>query len=298
MGTTYAKTGALLLALAMPLAGCTSSDPQTPAGTGGRGGATGGRGGAGGTTGGRGATGGATGGTGGSVAGTGGGGSGGAGGAGGPGGTGGQAGMDAPIAPTGDGGVTKDAGDAAMGTMEDAASTAPTDGSPAVLRPDAMGQPCKSAANEAFTVTKFEPAYTGVFTAWFSATPSIAPTNSVIGLSDGDVGPGSGATPLHELHQVLLRFGASGNLDARNGATYASDTVIKYQAIQYDFRVVVDVPNKKYSAYVSWSGQPEVTIGTNFAYRESARPATKFDHWAVQAVSARTTVCGFITRAN
>jgi len=59
-----------------------------------------------------------------------------------------------------------------------------------------------------------------------------------------------------------------------------------------------DRPNKKYSAYVAWNGQLEVTIGTNFAYRESARPATKFDHWAVQAVSARTTVCGFITRAN
>jgi hypothetical protein len=120
----------------------------------------------------------------------------------------------------------------------------------------------------------------------------------VVGLSDGDVGPGSGDTPLHNLHQILIRFAASGTLDARNGAAYAADTVIKYQAIQYDFRVVVDLPNKKYAAYVSWNGQPEVTIGTNFAYRESARPATKFDHWAVLSVSAKTTVCGFITRPN
>ena len=74
--------------------------------------------------------------------------------------------------------------------------------------------------------------------------------------------------------------------------------VIKYQAIQYDFRLVVDLPNKKYAAYVSWNGQPEVTIGTNFAYRETAAVPTKFDHWAVQSVSAKTTVCGFITRAN
>jgi hypothetical protein len=206
--------------------------------------------------------------------------------------------MDASMAPTGDGGGAKDAGDTAGGTMADAGSAPPSDGPAAVLRPDAMGQACKSAQNEGFTVTAFDQPRTGVFTAWFSATPSIAPTNSVVGLSDGDVGPGSGDTPLHNLHQILIRFGASGALDARNGATYAADTVIKYQAIQYDFRVVVDLPNKNYAVYVSWNGQPEVTIGTNFAYRDSARPATKFDHWAVQAVSAKTTVCNFITRAN
>jgi hypothetical protein len=91
---------------------------------------------------------------------------------------------------------------------------------------------------------------------------------------------------------------ASGNLDARDGATYRADSVIKYRAIPYDFGLVVDRPNKRYAAYGSWNGQPEVTIGTNLAYRDSARPATKFDHWAVQAVSAKTTVCGFITRAN
>jgi hypothetical protein len=206
--------------------------------------------------------------------------------------------VDSSVAPTADSGAPDGPGDVTTGTTGDAASALPADGPPAVMRPDAVGQACKSAANEAFTVTAFDQPRTGVFTAWFSATPSIAPTNSVIGLSDGDVGPGSGDTPLHNLHQILIRFGASGALDARNGAAYAADTVIKYQAIQYDFRLVVDLPNKKFSAYVSWNGQPEVTIGTNFAYRDSARPATKFDHWAVQAVSAKTTVCGFITREN
>ena len=74
-------------------------------------------------------------------------------------------------------------------------------------------------------MTAFDQPRTGVFTAWFSTTPSIAPTNSVVGLSDGDVG--SGDTPLHNLHQILIRFAASGTLDARNGATYSADTVIK-----------------------------------------------------------------------
>lgn len=212
-------------------------------------------------------------------------------------GSGGSGGQTPTGAAPGAGGTTTEPSDAATGTPGDAASTPPADAPPAVMRPDAMGQPCKSAGNEAFTVSAFDPQM-GVFTAWFSVTPSIAPTNSVIGLSDGDVGPGSGNTPLHNLHQILIRFGASGAIDARDGATYRADSVIKYEVAQYDFRLVVDVPNKKYAAYVSSKGGPETTIGTNLAYRDSARPATKFDHWAVQANTAKTTVCDFLVRAN
>jgi hypothetical protein len=273
----------MLLALAMAFAGCATGDP--PGATDGTGGDTGDT-----DTGGAGVTGGKGGASGKGGAGGGKGGSGG--------GTGGSAGKDAAVAPAEDSGAAEDPVDAAPGTTADTASTPLADGAPAVSRPEGMGQACKSAQNENFTVTAFDQPRTGVFTAWFSATPSIAPTNSVVGLSDGDVGPGSGDTPLHNLHQILLRFGASGALDARNGTTYAADTVIKYTAIQYDFRLVVDVPGKKYAAYVSWSGQPEVTIGTNLAFRDSAAVPTKFDHWAVQSVANKTTVCGFITRAN
>jgi hypothetical protein len=273
----------VLLALAMAVASCTSAEPKQKRGTGGTG-ETGGEGDTGGT-GGQGGDGGT-------------GGKGGSGGkAGSGGGAGGSAGMGAGGAPAQDSGATENPADAATGTTADTGSSSTGDGPPWAPRPDAMGQACKSAGNEAFTVTAFEP-QTGIFTAWFTVTPSVAPTNSVVGLSDGDVGPGSGNTPLHELHQILIRFAMAGTLDARNGAAYAADTVIKYEAIPYDFRLVVDVPAKKYSAYVSWKGQPEVTIGTNFAYRDSARPATKFDHWAVQSVAAKTTVCGFIVRAN
>jgi hypothetical protein len=278
----------VLLALAMAVGGCSSAQPNRGGGgtgdTGGEeGGDTGGKGGGG--TGGSGGKGGS---------GT--GGKGGSGTGGSESGTGGAGGMGTGGAPAPDGGPSENPADAAMG-MADSGSPSSSDGPVAAVRPDAMGQACKSAANEAFTVSAFE-TQTGVFTAWFTVTPSIAPTNSVVGLSDGDVGPGSGDTPLHNLHQVLLRFSAAGMIDARNGAVYASDTPIPYKVMPYDFRLVVDVPAKKYAAYVSWSGQPEITIGTNLAYRDSARPATKFDHWAVQSVAAKTTVCGFIVRTN
>jgi hypothetical protein len=287
----------LLLALAIAVVGCSSSDP--PGGTDGEGGtggkiSTGGRSGAGNTGGKGGGTGGAgdSGGSGGGNA-TGGSGSG----SGGSNGSGGGAGNGSGGSSADASGETDAPADTAGGMTEDSATPPSGDGPPALPRPDAMGQPCKSASNEAFTVSAFEP-QTGVFTAWFSVTPSTAPTNSVIGLSDGDVGPGSGNTPLHELHQILIRFAMAGTLDARNGTAYQANSVIMYKAIQYDFRLVVDVPNKTYSAYVSWAGQPEITIGTNFKYRETAKVPTKFDHWAVQSVASKTTACNFIVRAN
>ena len=274
----------VLLALALAVAGCSSAQPRGKQGGTGDTGGEGDPGDTGGKVGGTGGSGGKAGGTGGS----------------GPGGsvgsTGGSAGMGTGGAPAADAGPMETPADAAMGTKADTGSAPSTDGPAAALRPDAMGQACKSAGNEAFTVSAFEPQM-GVFTAWFTATPS--GLNSVVGLSDGDVGPGSGNTPLHNLHQILIRFSMGGMIDARNGAVYSADTPIPYKPNEsFDFRLVVDVPAKKYSAYVSPKGQPEITIGTNLAYRDSARPATKFDHWAVQAVSAQTTVCGFIVRAN
>src|SRR3954462_6417251 len=154
----------LLLALAMAVAGCTSAQPRSNRGTGGTdetggesgGGDTGGKAG-GASTGGK-AGGGDTGGK----AGTGGS------------GLGGSGGMGSGGAPAPDSGATENPADAATG-MADTGGSPATAAPPAAPRPDAMGQACKSAQNEAFTVTAFEP-QTGIFTAWFTVTPSIAPT--------------------------------------------------------------------------------------------------------------------------
>jgi hypothetical protein len=282
---TTRSSASLLLALAVALGGCTSAQPNRATGgdTGGEGGDgdTGGK--TGGSTGGK--TGGSTGGkTGADTGGSGGG------------GTGGSAGSGTGGALAPDAGGTEPPPDAAMGTMADSGGSSNADAPPAAPRPDAMGQACKSAANEAFTVSAFEPQM-GVFTAWFTGTPT--GLNDVVGLSDGDVGPGSGDTPLHNLHQILIRFSQGGMIDARDGAAYKALTPIPYKLnSSYDFRLVVNVPAKNYSAYVTPPGGSEITIGTDLAYRDSARPATKFDHWAVQAVSAKMTVCGFLVRPN
>jgi hypothetical protein len=159
---------------------------------------------------------------------------------------------------------------------------------PAVMRPDAMGAACATGGNYAFTVRPFGSSQRGTFTAFFTATPSRAPTNSVIGLSDG-------AKYLHDDYQAIVRFGTSGNLDVRNGTAYSSLVPIKYTVTDYHFRLVVDVPGKKYSAYVTYGGMPEVTLGTDLAYRDSSDVPAQFSHWGVEAVAgSNMRICGFL----
>jgi hypothetical protein len=294
-----ALAASLLLALTMAFLGCTGGDPPGPAGGNGGSGApaaTGGRGG-GGTGGGSagGGSGSAGGASGGSAGGS--GGSGGSGG-GGIGGEGGGPAGDAAATPGPDSGGDPDTAlaDAATGTPVDTGSVPPADGPTAVMRPNEPGHPCKTGTGYAFTVTRFDQPQTGVFTAWFSATPSKARTNSVVVLAEGDV---NRSNPPHNVSQILVRFAEQGQLDVRNGTAYSADMVIRYEPIQYDFRLVVDVPAKKYAAYVSWRGQPEVTLGTNLAFRDNTAVPTKFDHWGVEAVASdRTRVCGFLVKGN
>src|SRR5262245_53478240 len=64
---------------------------------------------------------------------------------------------------------------------------------------------------------------TGTFTAEFDATPSASPIDSVVGLSRG-------AQTAYTGFAALARFNPSGNIDARNGGTYAAASTIPYSA--------------------------------------------------------------------
>jgi hypothetical protein len=281
--------GALLLSFILGWSGCgstpTSEDPQS-----GEGGskATGGASGKGGGSGGASASGGAGGGLGGNP-GSGGGGGGSAGSGGGPGASGGSGGMQASGGVSGDAAALDVAGGSggAGGSSPDATG-APGDAPPSVPRPDAMGAACANGGNYAFTIRSF-PSQKGTFTAYFTANPGKSPTNSVIGLSDG-------MKYLHDDFSAIIRFGTSGMLDARNGTAYTSLTPITYKETDYHFRLVVDVPAKTYAAYVTFDGMPEITIGTNLAFRDSAPTPAQLNYWGVEAIAGHTTkVCGFLT---
>jgi hypothetical protein len=177
--------------------------------------------------------------------------------------------------------------DAAGGSSGADAAGPSGDGPPAVPRPDAMGAACATGGNYNFTIKPFA-AQTGTFTVFFTASPGPAPTNSVIGLSEG-------MKYLHDDFSAIIRFAENGNLDARNGTAYTSLTPIKYQNTEYNFRLVVDVPAHSYAAYVSWGGMPEITIGTNLAFRDSAPTPAQLSYWGVEAIGGHSTkVCGFL----
>jgi hypothetical protein len=130
---------------------------------------------------------------------------------------------------------------------------------------------------------------TGTFEVRFDATPAIAPIDSVMALS-------AGPRTAFNAFAVLARFNPSGTIDARNGAAYAADNAITYEAnVKYTFRLVINIPAHTYSVFVTPEGGTEQTVGTDFAFRAEQNTVTNLDNWAVTVASATgsNTVCNF-----
>src|SRR5207244_3237900 len=94
----------------------------------------------------------------------------------------------------------------------------------------------------------------------------------------------------------LVRFPDTGKIDARNGANYEAANDIPYSAgVKYSFRLVVNVPARTYSIYVTPAGGTEQTVGTDFAFRPTAGAVTNLNNWGaiVDETSGTNTVCNF-----
>src|SRR5439155_12582448 len=92
----------------------------------------------------------------------------------------------------------------------------------------------------------------------------------------------------------LVRFNNVGTIDARNGANYEPVGGIAYSAnVKYSFRLVVNVPARTYSIYVTPAGGAEQTVGTDFAFRPTAGAVTNLNNWGaiVNETSGTNTVC-------
>jgi hypothetical protein len=148
---------------------------------------------------------------------------------------------------------------------------------------------CKTAtAGGGFVNTGFAN-QTGTFTVRFDATPAIAPIDCVMALSSGPQTTFPGFA-------CLARFNTEGNIDARNAGTYLADNVIPYAAnVKYNFRMVVDLAAHTYSVYVTPPGEPEQTVGTDYAFRSEQAEVSNLDNWAVTVASTTgaATVCDF-----
>jgi len=126
---------------------------------------------------------------------------------------------------------------------------------------------------------------TETFSVEFEATPNQANMDGVIALASS---PGF----VFSDYAVLIRFYTDGNIDAKNGGTYSSDSTITYSSgTRYYFRVVVNVPSHTYSVYVTPQGESEQTLASNYAFRTEQNDITEINYWGIIAEIGSHEVC-------
>lgn len=123
----------------------------------------------------------------------------------------------------------------------------------------------------------------GVAVLSFSARPSIANIDAVIGMSSG------AADAFTDLGSIV-RFNSSGFIDARNGSSYTSLIPAPYVAgNSYTFFVTIDVRSRQFSVDVI-GPQGSYKIAERFAFRTEQNMATVVDNVAAKVDSAAGSV--------
>ena len=129
------------------------------------------------------------------------------------------------------------------------------------VEPDSSG--AKSASRE------IGPSKSKLVTVEFNMYTSLEPTetNTAVGLGAA----GSNYTSYGEV-PVIIRMYSDGYFGAYNGKTkgYVQSKVAFTQNEKYRVRVVVDLKNKTYSAYVTGPDKKEQCFAENFGYRAAA----------------------------
>ncbi|UXI67805.1 polysaccharide lyase [Tahibacter amnicola] len=121
---------------------------------------------------------------------------------------------------------------------------------------------------------------TGQVTLEADVTPPTVPTSGALGLANG--APASGAWD--QLAVAVLFDDETGRILARNGDNYVADSALAYEAQRsYHIRLVVDVINHRFSAYVTPAGGTEVRIANNYAFRTTQQTVSQLSHWVVAA---------------
>src|SRR5437879_4146741 len=132
---------------------------------------------------------------------------------------------------------------------------------------------------------------TSGFEARFDATPTTANMNGVVGLANG---PAADWTNL----AAIVRFNATGTIDARNGGAYVAAAAIPYSAgTTYHFRLDVDIASHTYDIYVTPTGSPEQLLGSNFAFRTEQAAVSVLSNLGLYAATGGATVCSLALSA-
>jgi hypothetical protein len=119
----------------------------------------------------------------------------------------------------------------------------------------------------------------------FTATPSANPVNTLVGLTDG---PQSAYTSL----AAIARFNPNGFIDAYNGTTWGAPTIQYTGGTTYAFVFSVNVPQQKYTVWVTpaGGGGPTTLVGQDFHFRTTAN---QLNNVSLFASAGSDTVCSF-----
>jgi hypothetical protein len=131
-----------------------------------------------------------------------------------------------------------------------------------------------------------------LFEAELTVTPHEATVNGVVALSDRVIGSYDDAP-------ILLRFAPdSGLIEARDGARYAADEAVPYEAgNSYHVRLVGDLVEGTYSVFVVPEGGEERPIAHGFAFRAARADASAVDQLGIIAETGSFSLSGFTSRA-
>lgn len=126
---------------------------------------------------------------------------------------------------------------------------------------------------------------TGAFEVTYTATPLVAVCDALMNLSFGPANDFAATA-------VTVRFNNQGQFDARNGSVYQADKSMSYTANSaYAFRIVVNVPQRTYSVFVTPAGGSETQIAASYAFRTQQNTVTSLNTWNIWAGTGQFRVC-------
>ncbi|HEY3495109.1 MAG TPA: hypothetical protein VGK73_10505 [Polyangiaceae bacterium] len=123
----------------------------------------------------------------------------------------------------------------------------------------------------------------GVFSLYFEATPSAAPSDALVGVALGSAGH-------YRDLAAIVRFNPNGLLDARNGGVYAASSAVPYSAgVTRQIYMSIDLLRRKYSVSVD-----SQELARDFSFRTEQANALAFDGIALKVDTGGTLdVCNF-----
>jgi hypothetical protein len=126
---------------------------------------------------------------------------------------------------------------------------------------------------------------TGIFSFEADTTPTVSGTDSLIALA-----PSAGTD--FSSFAVLVRFNVSGYIEGINGAVYGADRTVDYvPGSQYHLRIVVNVPVRTYSLYVTAPSSQEVQVLSDYSFRSEQASVSQLSYWGHLADIGSQTVC-------